>query len=806
MKNKLVLMMAAIFIAGCLQVGLGQQIVKIPSQNWDFRSGTLDNWHIMEWPENMKLIKNESATGGYYYKVNNSGKGANITTPKFLVGKKAKLYARYQRSGGSSCQVYVAGADKKLIKFLADNHEAPQGEFGLKIFDLSEFEGKNVYVGINGGTVMIDYMYVEQEVLESLQNSTYQIIEGNFTWHEAKADAEARGGHLATITSQKEDNKIKELVEEGVFYFLGGTDENQEGSWEWITGEPWAYENWKTGEPNNQNNENYLHYYKGEGWFDGHAGSRVGYILEIPEVNLESGLVAYYPFNGNANDESGNGNDGNVIGATLAKDRFGDSGKAYNFDGENDFVDLTTAQWGIEGNSARSVFAWVKTTHAPKMGMAIFSSGSTGQSHAFNIFDYAGRGIVGVMGFDNDFYPEKGVKYNDGVWRLVGVVHDGNKVATYVDGNLDNETKKTFNTIGQKNYIGLQNHRMGRFFKGQIDDVRIYNRALSPQEVTALYDLDSKPVDPKPGEPQLALGSATVVNGFVVSLEIDFGGSGYTNPPNVRILGGGGSGATAKAVVTDGIITELNVLTPGIGYTSTPVVEIDMPPLPPKQAYASVQVVNGFVVGFEITDSGRGYVEPPNISIISNSGSGVDLEAVLNDGQLSEIKVLNPGLGYSADALVQIDPPPYPPAKAAGQAEIINGFLVKLSVTDAGRGYGFPPKVTILGGGGSGATAVATIEDGKVVGLSITAAGSGYSSNPEVLIAPPQPEVVILRSGKNIKIKSTANPGIRCRLESSVDLINWITADETIAKSNQINFNVNTNKNEMKFFRVIWVD
>ena len=43
------------------------------------------------------------------------------------------------------------------------------------------------------------------------QSSTYQIVEGDFTWHEAKADAEARGGHLATITSQNENNIIKEL-------------------------------------------------------------------------------------------------------------------------------------------------------------------------------------------------------------------------------------------------------------------------------------------------------------------------------------------------------------------------------------------------------------------------------------------------------------------------------------------------------------------------------------------------------------------------------------------------------------------
>ena len=56
--------------------------------------------------------------------------------------------------------------------------------------------------------------------------------------------------------------------------------------------------------------------------------------------DLEEGLVAYYPFNGNANDESGNGHHGIVNGATLTTDRFGRSNTAYEFDGENDFIQL----------------------------------------------------------------------------------------------------------------------------------------------------------------------------------------------------------------------------------------------------------------------------------------------------------------------------------------------------------------------------------------------------------------------------------------------------------------------------------
>ena len=56
---------------------------------------------------------------------------------------------------------------------------------------------------------------------------------------------------------------------------------------------------------------------------------------QIPSYVPTNGLVGWWPFNGNANDESGNGNDGVVNGATLTEDRFGNVDKAYSFDGSN---------------------------------------------------------------------------------------------------------------------------------------------------------------------------------------------------------------------------------------------------------------------------------------------------------------------------------------------------------------------------------------------------------------------------------------------------------------------------------------
>ena len=95
---------------------------------------------------------------------------------------------------------------------------------------------------------------------QDFTNHTYQLITATLTWHQAKADAEARGGHLATITSQAELDYVRSLGVLAGFdsYWLGGTDEAQEGVWTWVTGEPWNFTNWQPGEPNNQGSESYL--------------------------------------------------------------------------------------------------------------------------------------------------------------------------------------------------------------------------------------------------------------------------------------------------------------------------------------------------------------------------------------------------------------------------------------------------------------------------------------------------------------------------------------------------------------------
>jgi hypothetical protein len=75
----------------------------------------------------------------------------------------------------------------------------------------------------------------------------------------------------------------------------------------------------------------------------------------------------------------------------------------------------------------------------------------------------------------------------------------------------------------------------------------------------------------------VATATAILTNDFVIGAIITDGGCGYTNTPNVRIIGGGGSGAAAAAVVSNGAVVAVNVTNAGYDYTSTPLVIIDPP-------------------------------------------------------------------------------------------------------------------------------------------------------------------------------------------------------------------------------------
>jgi len=131
-----------------------------------------------------------------------------------------------------------------------------------------------------------------------IERSKYTIIPGKFTWQQAKADAEARGGHLATITSQAEWTAIgAQLHHSGSVpvCWIGGYQNTTapdysepSGGWRWITGEPWSHTNWGSGEPSDSGSEEFLMINPTGTWNDIRSDGLLdpgypdtGYILEM---------------------------------------------------------------------------------------------------------------------------------------------------------------------------------------------------------------------------------------------------------------------------------------------------------------------------------------------------------------------------------------------------------------------------------------------------------------------------------------------------------------------------------------------
>ena len=103
----------------------------------------------------------------------------------------------------------------------------------------------------------------ELSATDSEINRGFEVISGRFNWDQANEDAQSKGGHLATFSSEEEWNEALEAIsgtENGQHIWIGASDTEKEGDWKWVTGEPWSWSNWRqTGnpEPNGGTRENW---------------------------------------------------------------------------------------------------------------------------------------------------------------------------------------------------------------------------------------------------------------------------------------------------------------------------------------------------------------------------------------------------------------------------------------------------------------------------------------------------------------------------------------------------------------------
>jgi len=207
---------------------------------------------------------------------------------------------------------------------------------------------------------------------------------------------------------------------------------------------------------------------------------------------LNNGLVAYYPFNGNANDESGNGNNGTVYGATQTVDRFGNPNSAYEFNGVSSYINL--------GNSTRfdvnyhTISAWIVYKHSYQS--VIFGKVKPLIYETINLYVNNEQLTTSfATGTETNHTIKDTTTLTQGQLYFVAMTYDGSLVSFYINGVLSSFFPRTGTVRTNSNNLAIGRHggdinQLGDdfFFKGTIDDVRIYNRALTPTEIAQLYN------------------------------------------------------------------------------------------------------------------------------------------------------------------------------------------------------------------------------------------------------------------------------------------------------------------------------
>jgi hypothetical protein len=210
-------------------------------------------------------------------------------------------------------------------------------------------------------------------------------------------------------------------------------------------------------------------------------------MAQVPSYVPTNGLVGWWPFNGNANDESGNGNNGTVNGATLTTDRFGDANKAYSFDGVDDIISVNRNYM-----SAFSLSIWFSSSNLTEYNPLIDAFDENWEIQLKNTVP----DFVSFISSNNyqEFMSSQTTVNNS--WYNLVCNFSSNIVEFYLNGNLTDQfnVNPLFNNNGNY-FFGASLSGADQYYNGKLDDIGIWNRALTQQEITDLYNATNLGMD-----------------------------------------------------------------------------------------------------------------------------------------------------------------------------------------------------------------------------------------------------------------------------------------------------------------------
>jgi len=218
--------------------------------------------------------------------------------------------------------------------------------------------------------------------------------------------------------------------------------------------------------------------------------------LTIPDI------VLFYPFDGDATDKSEYQKSGQVNGAVLSVDRFGNPNEAYYFDGVDDSIAFDTSEMPV-GTSPRTISAWIKADSYPPAPEQFEALGSRATVIGWGVDDefqlsemqiYENR--LSFHNYNRDVMSVGVVELNE--WYHLVIIYTEQYIILYINGEKEEFDSAPLNTMNGKGRIGafcdptvksdlFPNGYDLSYFHGVIDDIAVYKRALSNEEVMSLY-------------------------------------------------------------------------------------------------------------------------------------------------------------------------------------------------------------------------------------------------------------------------------------------------------------------------------
>ena len=218
---------------------------------------------------------------------------------------------------------------------------------------------------------------------------------------------------------------------------------------------------------------------------------------QVPNYVPTNGLVAWYSFNGNANDDGINANNGIVNGAIPSTDRFLVANSAYSFNGIDDYIEINTTN-GTFDNQSFTISFWITCntfSSAPEPSFISRLSQTDGPYDNFVCFEFQGQfgynaynGGAGPGGISSGGINPPIVSTND--WQFITVTFS-DSIRNYENGVLSSTNVyngPSYYNVNKPIRFGKSNNPYWQDFTGELDDIGFWNRALNNCEIQDLYN------------------------------------------------------------------------------------------------------------------------------------------------------------------------------------------------------------------------------------------------------------------------------------------------------------------------------